>query len=441
MRLLGFLRLLFVSMVCCFLITACDSGGEMMSEKPSNSEKSIADKEAPASELKRVDDAIAKIEQELELPAGAAAPDAMALDTPPSPKAAKKKVQAPVSTRKFELTKAEKEGFHRVKVYYGTNRNQTGKTEANEFYGTSRGAMTYGICEVTIPLTHKTGALEAPTWWKFEFKENAKKHVILNEVTTLSWRGLAGQLNATLASSSGRNAFIFVHGYNVKFKDAARRTAQIHHDLKFDGAPIFFSWPSRGEITLTSYTHDETNAKWSYSFLKEFLIKVATDTQAQNIYLVAHSMGTRVLTNAVAAVMNERPDLKKRFKEIILAAPDIDAGVFINDLAPKLVEASLNTTLYASSDDRALITSREVHGGFPRAGDAGDNLIILDGIDSIDATGVDVSLLRHSYFVEAANILKDIKELIGLSKPARERSFLMVRKRGSDGREFYAVRK
>ena len=248
-------------------------------------------------------------------------------------------------------------------------------------------------------------------------------------------------MNDMLVQSSGRNAFIFVHGYNVSFKDAARRTAQIHHDLKFDGAPIFFSWPSRGEITLTSYTHDETNAKWSYTYLKNFLIRIAKETQADNIYLVAHSMGTRVLANAVAAVMTEQPELKKRFREIILAAPDIDAEVFINDLAPKLVLASKNTTLYAASDDRALQTSREVHGGYARAGDAGENLIVMDGIDTIDATGVDASLLRHSYFAEAISIINDIKELVGLAKPAHARTHIELKKRATDGRQFFVVRK
>lgn len=362
-------------------------------------------------------------------------PVAMSMEESAAKKSTKTK------SRKFDLSKAEEEGFHRVQVYYGTNRNQTGLLEANDHYGKTRGAMTYGVCEVAIPLTHETGALEAPKWWKMEFSENPTKHVVLQKVMPLSWRGVAAQMNETLAQSSGRNAFVFVHGYNVSFKDAARRTAQIHHDLNFDGAPVFFSWPSRGEITLTSYTHDETNAKWSYSFLKDFLIKIATDTQADNIYLVAHSMGTRVLTNAVAMVMTERPDLKKRFKEIILAAPDIDADVFVNDLAPKLVEASRNTTLYASADDRALQTSREVHGGYARAGDAGENLIVLDGIDTIDATGVDASLLRHSYFAEAVNIIKDIKELVGLSKPASERTFLTLKKREKDGRQFFIVKK
>lgn len=400
------LRLIAVLAVSIFMVTACSQAEDMF-----GSSKEAANEEV---DVTRFND----IEPE-------------ALEMPP----AKPKL------RKFELTKAEKEGFHRVNVFYGTNRNRTGEFEANEFYGKTRGTMTYGVCEVAIPLSHKTGQLEAPKWWKLEFSENPKKHVVLQKVTPYSWDVLSNQLNNTLAQSSGRNAFVFVHGYNVAFKDAARRTAQIHHDLKFDGAPIFFSWPSRGEITLTSYTHDETNAKWSYSFLKDFLIKIATDTQADNIYLVAHSMGTRVLSNAIAGVVNDRPDLKKRFREIILAAPDIDAEVFINDLAPKLVEASRNTTLYAASDDRALKTSREVHGGYPRAGDAGDNLIILSGIDTIDATGVDASLLRHSYFAEADSILRDIKELVGLSKPARERTNLFVKKRRSDGREFFAVKK
>ena len=124
-----------------------------------------------------------------------------------------------------------------------------------------------------------------------------------------------------------------------------------------------------------------------------------------------------------------------------MAAPDIDTEVFINDLAPKLVDASRNTTLYASSNDKALQTSREVHGGYPRAGDAGEHLIILPGIDTIDASGVDTSFLGHSYFAEAGSILRDIKELVGLSKPAAQRTFLLPKKRRVDKQTYFVVRK
>ncbi len=414
-------RFFLIFFVLCSFLTACSEQMEVASEK----------REAPISGMPPGDDEAMEVE-EMELP-----PPPL---EPPVAKMERKSVAKPKpKLRDFTVSKAKKEEFHRVKVYYATNRNQTLSEDPNEVFGVARGPLTFGICEVSIPLTHKIGELEAPKWWKMEFTENPKKHVVLQKVEPLNWRGFVGQLNATLQMSAGRNAFIFVHGYNVKFKDAARRTAQIHHDLKFDGAPVFFSWPSQGQITLTSYTHDETNAKWSYNYFKEFLIRTATESDAENIYLVAHSMGTRVLSNAVAAVMNERPDLKKRFKEIILAAPDIDADIFKRDLAPRLLEASLNTTLYAASDDRALKTSREVHGGYARAGDAGENLIVMKGIDTIDATGVDASLLRHSYFAEASSILNDIKELVQLSKPARERTFLEVVKKGE--LEFFTVKK
>lgn len=331
-------------------------------------------------------------------------------------------------------------GYHQVEVFYGTSRAPTGSVEPNEFFGSERGELSYGICQVAIPLDHEIGELEAPSWWKFEFSEDPEEHLMLQTIEQTDWASLSAQIDATLSQSSGKNAFIFIHGYNVTFKDAARRTAQIHHDLSFDGAPIFFSWPSKGEITLTSYTHDETNAKWSYSHLKEFLIQVSDDTVADNLYLVAHSMGTRVLSNAVTSVMNERPDLKGRFAEIILAAPDIDADVFKKDLAPRLIEAARNTTLYANEDDRALMTSRKVHGGYPRAGDAGENLVLMQGIDTIDATGSDSSLLRHSYFAEATNILEDIKELINLARPAAERTHLMQNNNGDQQHPYFMVR-
>jgi len=42
---------------------------------------------------------------------------------------------------------------------------------------------------------------------------------------------------------------LFVHGYNVSFEDAARRTGQLAYDLGFEGPTVFFSWPSRGSVT------------------------------------------------------------------------------------------------------------------------------------------------------------------------------------------------
>lgn len=61
-----------------------------------------------------------------------------------------------------------------------------------------------------------------------------------------------------MVDRSERRAFIFVHGFNNSFEDAARRTAQIAFDVKFDGVPLFYSWPSKGKAL--DYVYDTNNA-------------------------------------------------------------------------------------------------------------------------------------------------------------------------------------
>ena len=53
------------------------------------------------------------------------------------------------------------------------------------------------------------------------------------------------RLREEVRDSRRKEAFVFIHGYNVAFDDAIYRTAQIAYDLSFDGPPILYSWPSR----------------------------------------------------------------------------------------------------------------------------------------------------------------------------------------------------
>jgi esterase/lipase superfamily enzyme len=66
-----------------------------------------------------------------------------------------------------------------------------------------------------------------------------------------------------------KQAFVFVHGFNVGFDAAAYRTAQIVYDLGFDGAPVFYSWPSRGGIK--EYEYDQNSARQARAHLRSFL--------------------------------------------------------------------------------------------------------------------------------------------------------------------------
>ena len=52
------------------------------------------------------------------------------------------------------------------------------------------------------------------------------------------------------------HALVFVHGFNTTFDNALFRTAQIAYDLKFDGAPFVYSWPSQGQVGFQDYSYD-----------------------------------------------------------------------------------------------------------------------------------------------------------------------------------------
>lgn len=336
---------------------------------------------------------------------------------------------APASKRDGESARApmpapapipglDKPDYAVVRVFFTTDRNLTGSKKADEMFGVGRSTLRYGICNVSIPRDHRMGELESPSIWKLEFREDPAKHLVLLSVLVQPKDKYFTDLAARVRTSAKASAFLFVHGYNVTFEDAARRTAQISYDLGFDGAPVFYSWPSQG--TTPAYTVDEQNIEWAQANLKGFLEDFFSRSDAQSVYLIAHSMGNRALTHAVASLLAEKPSLRQRLKEVILTAPDIDADVFKRDIAPALTKSGRSITLYASSEDLALVASKKVH-GYPRAGDSGQGLVVVPGIETIDATGTDTSLLGHSYFAETRSVLSDIFYLIRNGQRAEQR--------------------
>lgn len=316
-----------------------------------------------------------------------------------------------------------------VRTWFGTNRSPSADAQAgpSDRFESGRSDLRFGTCDVSIPRDHRMGEIERPSVWRFEFSEDPEVHVTLLATETSEKDAWLGTLREKIGESDARSAFVFIHGYNVSFADAARRTAQISYDLGFEGAPIFFSWPSLAETS--SYTKDEQAIEWAQTDIRAFLETVLADSGAQSVYVVAHSMGNRGATRAVAGLMKDRPPLAERVTEIILAAPDIDADVFRREIAPSLTAAGRPVTLYASADDVALAASKKVH-GFPRAGDAGEGLLVLPGIDTIDATGVDASFLAHSYFADVGSVLRDLFHLIKDRKRPDSRPGLVKRESG-----------
>ena len=81
----------------------------------------------------------------------------------------------------------------------------------------------------------------------------------------------------------------------------------------------------------------------------------------------------------------------------------------------KITGVAKGLTLYASSNDRAMMVSRSVHRDIPRAGDVQlSGPVIVPGIDSVDVSAVSTALFstNHSTYAESKELLSDISALM-----------------------------
>jgi esterase/lipase superfamily enzyme len=141
----------------------------------------------------------------------------------------------------------------------------------------------------------------------------------------------------------------------------------------------------------------------------------------QEITLLAHSMGNEVLASALTHLGTAGPMIR----EVVLAAPDIDAGIFLRDVAPALARSSRRTTLYASSSDEALVASKRLNGAW-RAGDTGSGLVLAPMVETVDVSAVSTGFLGHSYYGDNRSVLSDLFAIMRAHLPPDDRFGLRV---------------
>jgi pimeloyl-ACP methyl ester carboxylesterase len=257
-------------------------------------------------------------------------------------------------------------------------------------------------------------------------KKDVTVNAMLDQITPLAKDDFARALRQQVKESPSKDLFIFVHGFNNTFEDAARRAAQMVYDLDFDGTPILYSWPSQG--SATAYAVDEAAVGISGRKMADFLETVVAQSGAERIHLLAHSMGNRALIEALQTYLAKRAPEKRQhiFGQIVFTAPDVDRDYF-TDAIDSLRGAAERVTLYASVNDYALRTSQYVHGA-PRAGTAGDVIIRLPGLDTIDMSAVPADALGHSYFAANSGAIYDIFRILWRGDPPQQRCGMSDRK-------------
>ena len=329
-------------------------------------------------------------------------------------------------------TRAGDPNFDLVDVYYATHREATGRPEPSEAYGAERGALNFGVAEVSVPRDRAPGTIPRPSIWTFEFRPDPDKHMILNAVTPITDReSFFQRVSEVVDESERKEAFVFIHGYNTSFEGAAIRAAQLAVDMNLDGAAILYAWPSRA--SLLGYAAD-TRTVADEALLEDvaaFLTQVAKDTGATRVHLVAHSMGNRVLMRALDRIAARNTDGKPLFNEVVLAAADVGVDEFQATL-PRILPTGERYTLYASGRDRALQISEQVN-SMRRAGDA-RSVMIQPGLQTVDTTAASGGLLGHDDF--AGSALADFRAVMWLSLAPERRCVLETAQ--TDGGRYWA---
>jgi esterase/lipase superfamily enzyme len=303
-------------------------------------------------------------------------------------------------------------GYTVVPVFFATNRSVADTASGVDAYGTTLAASTsFGLAHVTIPRGHERGRVETPRWWLQS--PRADRHVIVGSIEPLAGSAFATRLEAEAAPTS-LDLLVFLHGYNVTFEQAARRAAQIAYDLRFPGVVVLFSWASAG--SAFGYAADEDRAITSAEPFAN-LLALLSGGPWSNVHLLAHSMGNRVLTLALA---DHRPASFKPGEAAFVAA-DVYVPLFRQKLPRLLDAAGGRMTLYASRNDRALWISSLLHAAERIGHIRNGGPFVAQGVETIDATPVDTSFLGHSYFSDRVSVLDDLGTLLRERRRARER--------------------
>lgn len=291
-----------------------------------------------------------------------------------------------------------------IRVWFGTNRAPVQKP--NYFGIRYAGRLHYGSAVVTLPPGHERTVLESPPVIAgIEGPFDLEDHVTLVDVANLRREEFLARVRSKAAQG---DVLLVIHGYNVSFRDAARRTAQFAYDLQLPVVPVFYSWPSAG--SMIAYTRDEEHVPLGAEHLAQFLRELSDAAAGRRIHVIAHSMGNRVLGGALKTLSDRGQLNPNQFHHIVLAAADITPDQF-DLVASAIRRASSSVTLYASAKDWALKASYLFHFFLERMGDA-RYLRVVDGIDTIDVSALEDAwfALGHSYVF--SSIVKDVNALI-----------------------------
>ena len=305
--------------------------------------------------------------------------------------------------------------FGTKRVIFATDRQTVVKNGKQQLLNVRSDAhdLQYGICDVAV---ERQGDFLNNIVDLIQDRDSDRFYSIQSISLTDKdemWKEAEKQFKA----GSTNDALLFIHGFNVPFDDACRRAAQIAYDIKFPGPVFLYSWSSHASALPSAYIEDGKMAEESEPNFTKFVKEILACPGMGHLHILAHSMGNRLLMHTLF-VDKLKLSEQAHLGQIFFAAPDVDRSYFEKNVSVASIRPT-RVTLYASDHDQALAASKLVNCArnlffncVGRVGDAKPKIETQRGMDSLDASSVDTSLMGHSYIGNTRSVLADVAALI-----------------------------
>ncbi len=314
-------------------------------------------------------------------------------------------------------------------IYFATNRRPNRKTNPDDFgkdfSEDGLANLRYGFAEVS-----------GDELDQYDIKVAPERLVRDNRVGAVDERrGVLGSKRIMMdirkeMTEQKRDTVIFIHGYNVTFREALTATARLELNFRSHSGgnginAVLFSWPSDGSMMpFLAYASDRQDAAASGPAFGRGILKLVNFLQgaspeeecAQCIHLVAHSMGNYVLRHALQTIRGQFAGrLTRVFDQIFMMAADEDDDTFEHahklQLLPQMAK---RINVYFNAGDVALHVSDKTKGNPDRLGTNGPRLPqqVPAKVTQIDCTPVISGPIEHSYYLDSARVIEDMLQVM-----------------------------
>jgi len=319
--------------------------------------------------------------------------------------------------RRMQVVQLSQQGGYRF--FFVTNRRpESNAGPLQERFGIEREeALKFGFFDVKIEPSLGLGMIINPTEW-FQNQE-----IKLKEVQELDQSAFVAQVQGLVQESPRRSLLVVVHGFREAFPSALRKTVFLGHVLDINSPTLLFDWPGNQGSSVSGYRRASRVAEASGAELARTLELVIRDIRPEKLWLIANSMGAQVAVDAVRRLY-QQPDLadaETEIEDLMLTAPDVDYKEFDDDQFRQALKAlARQTTVYVSSNDRALLASRLLNRGrligestlrpsqMEQAVRVVDHHPDSDEVTVVDVTPVNRTRNFHNFSLETPEFFDDL---------------------------------